>query len=251
MVSKRNFGQCITQVLNQSNAAFDGTASDEDSLLHLQSARDIFFAGSQYNYSYEGVTTIRGVQVEGWSSIRDTMPFVRPGITFTNVLYEIFFTQPGVTHISDYSISSDPAVWRLALSGNVTGTNFSASVNFVNDLSGYSSSEPPLDVFDVLSCYRPSDYVEVNLGLPVTVPDPTKPPPIDLSRFHGNLRKAMMDYATLVGMPFVSPLQINAIWVRIIIIRTTLHICTICIWGSNLFFKYEPLLTPNFQRHVL
>ena len=48
MVSKRNFRQCITQVLNQSNAAFDGTASDEDSLLHLQSARDIFFAGSQY-----------------------------------------------------------------------------------------------------------------------------------------------------------------------------------------------------------
>ena len=217
-VSKRNFGQCIAQVLNQSNAAFDGTASDEDNLLHIQSARDIFFAGSQYNYSYEGVTTIRGVQVEGWSSIRDVMT-VRPGITFTNVLYEIFFTQPGTTHISDYSISSDTAVWRIALSGNFTGTrngrNFSTPVNIVNDLSGYSSSEPLLDVFDVLSCYGPSDYVEVNLGLPITVPDPMSPPPIDLSRFHGNLRKAMMDYATLVRMPFVSPLQINAIRVRI------------------------------------
>ena len=206
------------QRLNQTNTAFDGVASDEDSLLHLRSATDIFFAGDQYNYSYEGLTTIRGVEVEGWSSIRDRM-VVNPRVTFTNVLYEIFFTKPGTAHISDYSISSDPAVWRIALSGNITGrttngTLFNTSVSFVNDLTGFSSSEPPLDVFDVLSCYQPTDYVEIGLGIPVSSSGTSSLPSIDIGRFHGSLRSAITDYAMSVGMPLATPLQINAIRVR-------------------------------------
>ena len=219
MVSKRNTGQCLVQTLNlTTNAGFDGVANNEDSLLHIQSARDIFFAGDQYNYSYEGVTTIRGVQVEGWSSIRDSTT-INFGVTFTNALYEIFFTRPGTVHISDYSISSDPALWRIVVSGNVTGvrrngTTFNTSVNFVNDLSDFSSSEPPLDLFDILPCHQAIGYVEVGLGLPANIPDPNSPPPIDMARFHGNLRKAMMDYANTVGMTLVTPLQITAIRVR-------------------------------------
>ena len=62
-------------------------------------------------------------------------------------------------------------------------------MKFINDLSGFSSSEPLLDVFDILPCHRAIGYVEVGLGLPANIPDPNSPPPIDMGRFHGNLRK--------------------------------------------------------------
>ena len=40
--------QCFVQTLNlTTNAAFDGIANDEDSLLHIQSARDYFIAAQR------------------------------------------------------------------------------------------------------------------------------------------------------------------------------------------------------------
>ena len=142
IISRQFVGQCFATKLNQSTAFFDGIL-DEAGMVHLSDVRNLIFAGEQFNYSYEGVTMIRGVPVEGWSSIRE-FESLRTRSNLTNGLYEIFFTRPGLQLNTVVSSSTDRALWRLKLSGSVNfnfnGKSRTRNISVLNDFIGFSST---------------------------------------------------------------------------------------------------------------
>ena len=218
-IPKQVVKQCFVLELNKSTAL--AGVADDAGMLHLNTFRDHIFASDQFSYSYEGVTNIRDIPVEGWSSIRDNV-YYATSTNLTNGLYEIFFTKPGWQVNTPVSSTTNTALWRATLSGNITfmlnGRSVTESISWLFDFSGFSTIEPPVDVFDVSRCLHPSDYVILTMAFPVSSPnDAIATPSVDLSRLTGNLRKAILNYATSIQMPFVSPLQISAIQVGLLV----------------------------------
>lgn len=201
---------CFTRQFNQTRDPFDGTR-DNDGSLHLKSLQELFFADQKYNYSYEGVATIRGVSVDVWISLRDLVPIGR--VNLTNVKYELYFTQPGLRSSALNSRTNQSILWRLALSAAFNRGNTSIPFSYVADVIGASYEEPPNDVYDVHECFNSSGTTQVQLS--IVSSDPLS---LNFTRFTGALRKTLQDYAKRIGMDFVSPLQITAI-------RASSHLC--------------------------
>ena len=92
---------------------FEGTS---DMVASIASQEQIlFFIPFFEPYSYEGVSTIRGVDVDSWigflESIRpiDMDVVLLSGISVgVNVTFEIFFTRPGWRITNDRAVSSEP-----------------------------------------------------------------------------------------------------------------------------------------------
>ena len=200
----------------------------EDGMARLASPRDLLLLTNEFNYSYEGISNVRGVDVESWISYREfeelgninlTQPWIsyrefeeRGNINLTNTLYEIFFTR------SDWSIgtssspaSSQPSIWRIKLSGifdfiNST-TSLTQSENFSStfDFFGFSSGEPDKDEFDTSVCVSVSDYYIVILFIPIEGVQ------VDYSQLPRNVRSSLADFTK------VQPLQIGNIQVYVYI----------------------------------
>ena len=180
----------------------------EDGMARLASPRDLLLLTNEFNYSYEGISNVRGVDVESWISYRE---FEELGnINLTNTLYEIFFTR------SDWSIgtssspaSSQPSIWQIKLSGIVdfinSTTNLMQSENFSStfDFFGFSSGEPDQDEFDTSVCVSVSDYYVVILFIPIEGVQ------VDYSQLPRNVRSSLADFTK------VQPLQIGNIQVYV------------------------------------
>ena len=197
------YNNCSISPINES-FGFDVTIGD-DGLPQLRSPSDLFLQSNEFNYSYEGVSNVRGVDVDSWVSIRDFEEF-RPNNFLTDGLYEVFFTRPEWT-VSTLNGNSnrDPIPWRLKVSGlfNFTfnGTNNATNFTAVYDLFGFSVEEPEFDIFDTSACFPPSEYHILTLSVPGNESG------VDLSQLRRNVRLAIAAFAE------IPPLQIGNIQV--------------------------------------
>ena len=181
----------------------------EDGVARLASPSDLLLLSNEFNYSYEGVSTVRGVEVESWISYRE---FEQVGaVNLTDTIYEIFFTRPGwkLETLISVTDSGDSTLWRLKLTGTITfvnsSTNLTQTQNFSStyDYFGFSSGAPDLDVFDTSVCFPPSEYYIVTMFLPVENVQ------VDFSQLRRNVRSSVSSFTN------VRPLQIGNIQVTL------------------------------------
>lgn len=200
----RQFTNCSVSPI--SGPLFDATVG-ADGVPRLKSPSDLFLLSNQFNYSYEGVTNVRGVDVDAWISIRDFEQINRANLT--DGLYELFFTRPGWTISNQLTVETDPIPWRVKLSGVISfinpTDNSTAMMNMSNvfDLFGYSSDEPSFDVFDTSLCIPPSEYVILTIIIPGNENG------LDLRRLRKAVRLSVSDYTG------VQPLQVGSIEVSV------------------------------------
>ena len=185
--------------------SFDVT-TDNSGTLQLVSPNNFFFLGNEFNYSYEGVSNIRGVDVDSWVSVRD-FEKVAQSVNLTDTIYEVFFTRPDWIYATDRSINTDPVPWRVKLTGGVSflnsTTNSTVNINgtFQLDYFDFSTSEPNYDSFDISLCSAPEDYHTVLMMIP------GQEKGLDFGRLRRNIRASVSKFTG------VKPLQIGNIQV--------------------------------------
>ena len=200
---------CSAQPLEDLAPYFFDITSDDNGTLQLVSPNNIFFLGDEFNYSYEGVSNVRGVDVDSWVSVRD-FEKVAGAINLTNTIYEVFFTRPGWVYSTDHSINTDPVPWRIKTTGTVMFLNFtdnstvSLNSTFELDFFDFSTDEPPFDAFDISSCSVPDDFYTMILILP------GQEKGIDFGQLRRNIRTSVANYTGL------RPLQVGNIQVSMI-----------------------------------
>ena len=200
--------------------------------LQLGTAQQLFLASNEYNYSYQGVANVRGAEVDSWISLRD-FEAISPSYNWTNVVYQIFFTRPGFTVFSDFSTTTEPAIWQLRIqattnyiddvSGQPKATNLSLEYN----IFGYSPDEPDLDIYDSSLCLNSSESTILNFA--IVSNDTLRIPPIRRA-----VRNALTKYVQTIEMPFVSSLQISSVQVSN---------------SSNYFFNFALYYACVYLRH--
>ena len=207
-IIRRKFSNCSVVPITATTpltARFFSTV-DESGRPHLRSPSDFLFL-NQYNYSYEGVTNVRGVDVDSWASIRDFQQF--PNTNLTNGLYEIFFTRPGWTISNTHSVVTEPIPWRMNISGTFNTLNatdnstISWTGSILLDLFGGSGDEPNFDVFDTSVCFPSSEYRVATIAIP------GQENGLDLRQLRKAVRQSVSTYAQ------VQPLQVGSIEVRV------------------------------------
>ena len=172
--------------------------------LQIKSPSELLFLTNDFNYSYEGVTTIRGVDVDAWIAVLDQIQLSQANLT--NGVVEWFFTRPGWRIISDTSTTTDPVPWQLRLSGilnyvNDTGDMVVEDFNGLYDIFVFSNREPSFDVFDVSSvCVDPEDYHILRMAVPGH-----ERGVVDLGQFRRGIRRSITEYASIF------PLQVGSI----------------------------------------
>ena len=172
--------------------------------LQIKSPSELLFLTNDFNYSYEGVTTIRGVDVDAWIAVRDQIQLSQANLT--NGVVEWFFTRPGWRITSDTSTTTDPVPWQLRLSGilnyvNDTGDMVVEDFNGLYDIFVFSTREPSFDVFDVSSvCVDSEDYHILRMVVPGH-----ERGVVDLGQFRRGIRRSITEYASIF------PLQVGSI----------------------------------------
>ena len=136
----------------------------------LKSPTDLFRMGTGYNFSYEGETTVRGIPADAWISLRDSLP-LSDNVTLENGTVELFYSRPGWTSATLFSMTSDP----VPLASSVTGTMVNGSCDdescrspysAVYNIFDFSSEEPDFDIFDTSFCSTPDQYLILSLIIP-------------------------------------------------------------------------------------
>ena len=193
-VIRRQFSNCTVVPI---------TDVDESGRPHLRPASE-FLLLNQYNYSYEGVTNVRGVDVDSWVSIHDSQQF--PNVHFTS---EIFFTRTGWTISNTHSVITDPIPWRINVTGTFSSSNrtgngtVSYTGSLVLDFFGGSGDEPNFDVFDTSICLPPSEYQFATMAIP------GQENGLDLRQLRKAVRQSVSTYAQ------IQPLQVGSIEVSV------------------------------------
>ena len=197
---------CTAQPLSQYAPYFPDVSLSDDDNLQLVSPNNFFFLGNEFNYSYEGVSNVRGVDVDSWVSVRD-FERVASAINLTDAIYEVFFTRPGWIYSTDRSINTDPVPWRIKVSGTVSFLNrtdnstIMNSGDFQTDYFDFSTDEPSYDAFDISLCSGPDDYHTVLMIIP------GQEKGLDFGQLRRNIRTSISNYTG------VKPLQIGNIQV--------------------------------------
>ena len=194
--------------ITQANSFFDSVVGG-DGQLHLKSPRDLFLANSMFNFTYEGMTMVRGIKADVWISPREFEAFFNANVS--NGVYIIYISRPGQRIVSEFGITTDPVVVQAQFKGLVSyianSTVMERNISSTFSIFGFTRSEPPLDVYDTTMCLLRSDYTALRFRIPIR----------NISSLRSNIRTALIDYANRINMPFLSPLQINNIQVGIII----------------------------------
>ena len=197
---------CSARSLSEASPFFFDITTNNSDTPQLVSPNNFFFLGSEFNYSYEGVSSIRGVDVDSWVSVRD-FERVAGAVNLTDTVYEVFFTQPGRTYFTGRSVNTAPVPWRIKITGGVSILNSTdnSTVKFNGsyqaDFFDFSTEEPPYDAFDISSCSAPDDFFTMIL----TIPGQERG--IDFGQLRRNIRTSVSNYTDL------RPLQIGNIQV--------------------------------------
>ena len=190
-IINKQYNNCSVSAITPDSPFFDITVTD--GMPRLSSPSELFLLSNEFNYSYEGVSTIRGVDVDSWISYREFETLRNSNLT--DATYEVFFTRPDWSFQSASSpASSTPIPWRVRLSGVSTfmnsTTNLTESSNFSStfDLFGFNVGEPDLDVFDTSVCINSSEYYILNILLRAVGSD------VDFSLLRRNVRNGFAAY---------------------------------------------------------
>ena len=206
-IINRQLSNCTVIPHNDEAAYFQSLEGNSDLLAQLVTPADLLNFTQQFEYAYEGVTNIRGVDVDAWISIQPMgiLRFTIGEVVVRNGTLELFFTRPGWRITSDRTVTTDPVIWRIRISGDLLLTNGrtnSATSGFYSamyNIFDFSSEEPDFDVFDVSACFSPSEYHVLSLAVP------GQQQGLNFSQLRKNLRSAIVDYAK------IQPLQVGNI----------------------------------------
>ena len=206
-VINRHTSTCLTSTIGNGSILTFDVISDEEQGTRLFSPRDLFFLQDTFNYTYEGVTNVRGVPVDSWLSVRDFESFSGTGANLTDGVVELFFTRPDFNSTSTLSTEQGAIPWAVKIRGVITysnGTNtFRSNITMESDVYDFSSNEPSYDAFDVSLCFDASELhtlVLVFYNVSVTG--------LDFGELRTNLRSSIQGFTNL------QPLQINNIQVK-------------------------------------
>ena len=208
-IINRQLSNCTVIPHNDEAAYFQSLEGNSDLLAQLVTPADLLNFTQQFEYAYEGVTNIRGVDVDAWISIQPMgiLRFTIGEVVVRNGTLELFFTRPGWRITSDRTVTTDPVIWRIRISGDLLLTNGrtnSATSGFYSamyNIFDFSSEEPDFDVFDVSACFSPSEYHVLSLAVP------GQQQGLNFSQLRKNLRSAIVDYSK------IQPLQVGNIQV--------------------------------------
>jgi len=168
-----------------------------------------------FPYVYEGVTNVREVSVDAWIGLISASPyeFTTPNLAgflyVTNLTYEVFFTRPGWRITNDRTVTTKSTLLRLIVNADSMYTNYTDNVTTNGTISGvydiidFSTEEPDFDVFDISTCFSPSDYHILSLAVPGHEQG------LNFSQLRNNLRAAIVDYSQ------IQPLQVGNIQVSL------------------------------------
>ena len=206
----RHGSHCYVQPLTNASFLYD-MARGTNGTFQLRSPTDFFRLGTGYNFSYEGVTSIRGIEADAWISIRDSFPLSVANNTLDNATVEVFYSRPGWTSRSLYSTSSDPIPLAINLTGIIVNRScddemcenameFSAFYNIFD----FSSQEPDFDVFDTSFCSTPGEYDILSLIIP------GQEGGMDLSQLRRSVRLGLTGWAGIPALQ-VSNIQVDFI----------------------------------------
>ncbi len=202
-IINRRLSNCSIFALSSNLSLFESEVGESGNL-QLKSPRDLLFLSNDFNYSYEGVTTVRGVEVDVWISLRDSVEL--GGANLSNAVIEWYFTRPGWELETDISKTTDPTPWRLKLSGIISYINSSTNAlvtedfNKEYDIIGFSTIEPSFDAFDTSICISPENYHILTMVVPGHEAGVT-----DLGQFRRSIRTAITEFAG------INPLQVGSI----------------------------------------
>ena len=192
--------------------ALEGTSQ---LVAELSTPPDLLAYVPLFPYTYEGVTNVRGVTVDAWIGLISATPyeFTTPNLAgyldVRNLTYEVFFTRPGWRITSDRTVNTEPTLWRLIVKAHSTYTNYTDNVTTSGDISGvydifdFSSEEPDFDIFDISTCFSPSEYHILSLAIPGHEQG------LNFSQLRNNIRSAIVDYSN------IQPLQVGNIQVNL------------------------------------
>jgi len=208
-IINRQLNNCTVVPRDEDTVYFQTLEGDSDLLASILTPVDSLTFAQLLEYTYEGVTNVRGVDVDAWIGQQPTFTFqfAVGEATVRNGTWELFFTRPGWRITGDRTVTTEPALWRVNLVGNLsliaardnTITNGIYSATY--DIFDFSSEEPDFDVFDVSACSSPSEYHVLSLAVPGHVQG------LSFSQLRNNLRVAIVDYAK------IQPLQVGNIQV--------------------------------------
>lgn len=206
-VINRHTSNCTVTSLSDGNLVdFDQIMDEEEGDVKLISPRQFFLLGDEFNYTYEGVTTVRGAKVDAWVSVNNFEHFSRNS-NLTDIIVEFFFTRPEYSLSSIHSAGEKAVPWAIKLSGviiNFTDTKpVSRKISFEVDIFDFSTNEPSYDIYDVSVCLSDDDVytLVVFFNLPLEG--------IDLTMLRTNIRSSIIAYTNL------KPLQVNNIQVSV------------------------------------
>ena len=208
-IINRQINNCTVQRLDDEIVYFHTVEGTTDVVANTLTPVNLFFFAQQFTYAYEGVTNIRGVDVDAWIGMQPDFSFPIPNVGMAdlrNGTWELFSTRPGWRITGDRTVTTDPVIWRMRLHANVTftATDNTTTIGIYSalyDIFDFSSEEPDFDSFDVSTCFSPTEYQVLSLAVPGHEQG------LNFSQLRQNLRSAIVTYAS------VQPLQVGSIQV--------------------------------------
>ena len=207
-IINRQLNNCSVMPTDVAFVYFRTLEGDSDFVAQLGTPEDLISIAQLFPYEYEGVTNIRGVDVDAWIGFQPDFrgPLAGGLAELRNATWELFSTRPGWRITTDRTVSVEPVLWRLIIRGNLSFT-FSDNTTTIGiytasyDIFDFSSEEPAFDIFDVSACFSPSEYHVLSLAVPGHEQG------LNFSQLRRNLRSAIVDYST------IQPLQVGNIQV--------------------------------------
>lgn len=219
----RRISACYVVPLENASMFYD-VISGPDGNYNLRSPSDFWRLGSGHNFSYEGVTTVRGIEADAWIAGYDTF-ILSSYSTLVNGTVELFYSQPGWNITTVYSYNSDPIPLAINLTGTLVNTcdddemceperEYSALYNIFD----FSTEEPDFDVFDTSFCSAPGEYAILSLIIP------GQEYGSDLGQLRRSIRLGLSQWA---GIPKLQVANIQIVGENGTAIFATLQILTI------------------------
>ena len=212
-IINRQLNNCTVLPRDQDKKFFYSFDADSFLVAQLATPPQLITLARLFPYAYEGVTNVRGVDVDAWIGTLPLFPyqFSNPGLVgllnVINPTFQVFFTRPGWRITSDRAVSTEPVLWRITVSAYFAYTNATdnATANGFStgffDIFDFSPEEPDFDVFDVSACFSPSEYHVLSLAVPGHEQG------LNFSQLRQNLRSAIVNYSD------IQPLQVGNIQV--------------------------------------
>ncbi len=199
----QNTNKCTVSTLANATGQLNFDVDVSSGTPHIASPNNFLLLNNMFNYSYEGVSTVRGIPADSWVSARNFEQLPSINVNVSNAVYEVFFSRPGTTVVNGHSVSPGPVVLRAKLSGNFTtyfnGSFVSTWRSLEYDLFDVSTERPPYNAFDVTACYDDDNVVSIVLLIPGTLTG------FNLGDLRENIREGISNYTG------VSQLQVASV----------------------------------------